>query len=930
MSTLYLIDGSSQMYRAFHAIRGLTGPDGRATNAVFGFVMMLRRLLADHRPDFVAAAFDLPGPTFRSEMADTYKAHRPPMPPDLEEQIPWVHRSCEALGVPVLVSEGFEADDVIGTLALKGAAAGFDVAIVTGDKDFYQLVGGHIRVFNPRDDGIWYDEEGVVKKFGVPPRQVIDVLALTGDTSDNVKGVPGIGDKGARELLAQFGSLDALLEQAATVSQKRYREALLANADGARLSRELVTIRADVPVDADFERFRYPGPAREACYQIFSALGFRTLSREFAPERAGQDTGVATAAVVGEPGADARIVDEPIANAPTVDAAVRDYAVVDSIATLEIVAGELRAAGRFGLRVVGDDPAAMHARLVGIALSAREGHARYVPLGHRSLDEYSNLPERAVLDVLRPLLEDPAMLVAGHDLKADMIVLSRHGVRLGGRLFDTMLASYLLDSTRAPHALETIALERMGVKASTDELTYGKGAKATPASDLPAAATLAFAGERAELPLRLVASLQDELSRLGLRDVNDAMELPLVSILAEIEQIGVRVDTAALASLSTRLERDLEALSRRIFEMGGGEFNINSPKQLGEVLFERLQLTPTKKTGKTRVASTAVDVLEELALTHELPRLILDWRSMQKLKGTYIDALPLLVHADTGRVHTSFNQAVAATGRLSSSDPNLQNIPVRTELGREIRQAFVADPGCVLISADYSQIELRVLAHLSQDDALIEAFRRGEDIHDRTADTIFGSESTKDRKQRRTVAKMINYALLYGKTAFTLAKDIGVSQQDAQTFINAYFAGFPGVRGFLDRTLADARESGEVRTLFGRRRPVPELRSQNGQVRIAAERVAVNMPIQGTAADIMKRAMIDVHRALAARPAGAADGRHPRMILTVHDELVFEVRREDADEIARTVKSLMEGAAELAVPLTVDVGMGDNWNAAKP
>ena len=898
MSTLYLIDGSSQMYRAYHAIRGLTGPDGRSTNAVFGFVMMLRRLVADHRPDLIAAAFDLAGPTFRNQLAGDYKAHRPPMPPDLEEQIPWVHRSCEALGVPVLVSEGFEADDVIGTLALKGAAAGFDVAIVTSDKDFYQLVGGRIRVFNPRDEGTWYDEAGVVEKFGVPPRQVIDVLALTGDAVDNVKGVPGIGDKGARELLAQFGSLDALLAQAAAVTQKRYREALLANAAAAHLSRELVTIRTDVPVDADLERFRYPGPARDACYALFAELGFKTLTREFAPAD--------EAALV-----------------------VRDYEVVDSIEALETLAGELRTAGRFGLRVVGDGPAPMHARLVGIALSAREGHARYVPLGHRSLDEYPNLPERAVLDLLRPLLEDPALQVAGHDLKTDMIVLARHGVKLGGRAFDTMLASYLLDSTRAPHALETIALEHIGVRAATGELTYGRGARAIQASDLPATATLAFAGERAELPLRLAGTLQDQLARHSLADLNDAMELPLVSILADIEQIGVRVDTAALAALSARLERDLRALGLRIFEMGGGEFNINSPKQLAEVLFERLQLTASKKTGKTRVASTAVDVLEELALTHELPRLILEWRSMQKLKGTYIDALPLLVHADTGRVHTSFNQAVAATGRLSSSDPNLQNIPVRTELGREIRRAFIADPGCALISADYSQIELRVLAHLAGDQALIEAFKRGEDIHDRTADAIFGPGSTKDRKERRTVAKMINYALLYGKTAFTLAKDIGVTQQAAQAFIDAYFAGFPGVRRFLDRTLEEARVSGVVKTLFGRRRPVPELTSQNGQVRSSAERIAVNMPIQGTAADIMKRAMINVHRALANRRV-TPDGPHPRMILTVHDELVFEVRREESSEVAALVRELMETAATLAVPLTVDVGIGDNWKDAKP
>ncbi|MEI6669914.1 MAG: DNA polymerase I [Acidobacteriota bacterium] len=919
MATLYLIDGSSQMYRAYHAIRGLTGPDGRATNAVFGFVMMLRRLLADHRPDSVAAAFDLPGPTFRTELAADYKAHRPPMPADLEAQIPWIHRSCEALGVPVLVSEGFEADDVIGTLALKGAAAGFDVAIVTGDKDFFQLVGGPVRVFNPRDDGIWYDEAGVVEKFGVLPRQVIDVLSLTGDAVDNVKGVPGIGEKGARELLAQFGSLDALLDQAASVTQKRYREALLAHPDAARLSRELVTINTAVPIEASLERYRYQGADRDACYELFAELGFKTLTREFAPP-------IAAATVVH----DSQVVDSIVAlDGPVPDGIVRDYQVVDSMAALEGLVRDAQTAGRFGLRVVGDDAEPMRARLVGIAISVRDGHARYIPLGHRSLDEYPNMPEGAVIAALRPLFEDETLAVAGHDVKTDMILLARHGATLRCRVFDTMLASYLLDSTRAPHAFETIALEHLGITVATEELAYGKGAKATPAAVMPAAATLAFAGERAALPLQVAAALQAQLTANGLADVNDNMELPLLSILADIEQAGVRIDTAVLAELSTRLERDLQTLSGRIFDLSGGPFNINSPKQLAEVLFDRLQLAPSRKTGKTRVASTAVDVLEELALTHELPRLVLDWRSMQKLKGTYIDALPQLVHADTGRVHTSFNQAVAATGRLSSSDPNLQNIPVRTGLGREIRRSFAADPGWVLISADYSQIELRVLAHLAGDEALIEAFRRGEDIHDRTADAIFGADSTRDRKERRTVAKMINYALLYGKTAFTLARDIGVTQQAAQAFIDAYFAGFPGVRGFLDRTLEDARISGVVSTLFGRRRPVPDLTSSNRQVRAATERIAVNMPIQGTAADIMKRAMIDVARALDARSPGP-DRRRARMILTVHDELVFEVPRAEADEIAALVKTLMESAATLAVPLTVDVGIGDNWDAAKP
>jgi len=895
MPTLYLVDGSSQMYRAYHAIRGLTGPDGRSTNAVYGFVAMLRKLLADHKPDAIGAAFDLEGRTFRDDLSAHYKANRAPMPPDLVEQVPLIHEACAALGVPVLTSEGFEADDVIGTLALKGAAAGYDVAIVTGDKDFFQLVGGRIRVFNPRDEGTWYDAAGVAGKFGVPPDKVIDVLALTGDAVDNVKGVPGIGDKGARDLIAQFGSLDALLEGAAGVQQKRYREALLAGADAARASRELVTIRIDVPVDRDLESLRYGGPNQAACYALFSSLGFRTFTSDFAP------------------------------TAATVPA---DYAIVDSLDRLATEVQEARASGRIGLRVIGDDGNAMRAGIVGIAFSRGHRHARYVPMGHRALDEVASLDAAAALRELAPLLADPMVEKVGHDVKYDAIVLARHGVKVSGPGFDTMLASYLLDSTRAPHALETLSIEHLDYKPLTEEGMYGRGAKASAPADLPAAATLAYAAERADLPLQLAGILRGKLAADGLSAVYEELEWPLVPVLAALEQVGVRVDTGALKALSKTLDQEMDARSSRVFELAGEAFNINSPKQLGEILFEKLKLPVLKKTGTTRAASTSVEVLEELALTHELPRLILEWRSMQKLKGTYIDALPELVNPVTGRVHTSFNQAVAATGRLSSSDPNLQNIPVRTELGREIRRAFVAEPGCVLISADYSQIELRVLAHLAGDEALIEAFRRGEDIHDRTARAIFGTESGLDRKEMRNRAKMVNYALLYGKTAFSLSKDIGVTQQAAQAFIDAYFAGFPAVRRFIDHTLEEGRRTGVVKTLAGRRRPVPELTSKNGAVRSANERVAVNMPIQGTAADILKRAMIDVHRALESRPARGGAVR-ARMILTVHDELLFEVPRDEAGEVAALVKQHMEDAAQLAVPLTVDVGIGENWKEAK-
>jgi DNA polymerase I len=895
--TLYLIDGSSQMYRAYHAIRGLTGPDGRSTNAVYGFVTMLRKLIADHHPECIAAAFDLPGPTFRSALAADYKANRAPMPSDLAEQIPEVHAACEALGVPVLTYAGFEADDVIGTLAMRAASHGHPVAIVTGDKDFFQLVGDEIRVFNPRDEGTWYDPAAVKEKFGVTPAQVVDVLALMGDSIDNIKGVPGIGEKGARDLIASHGSLDLLLEHAPSLPQKKYREALQTHADDARHSRVLLQIRTDVPLPGieDYS-FEYKGVNRQKCYELFSSLGFRSLVTEYAP------------------------------TADTVDA---DYRVVGSRDDLASLTNALERAGRFAVSVVGDCPGGMRSSMVGLAFSIGPRWARYVPFGHTALDASSEISGKDALPALAPLFENSAIAKVGHDLKFALMMLRHEGIHLAGLEFDTMLADYVLDATRSSHTLEEIALEHLGYKALTQEDVCGTGQRAIALPELPADAILKFAGERADLAWQLAAALGPKLSDTGLERVFRELEMPLIPVLADIERYGVRIDQVALAGQSQRIEAELTARSAQIFEFAGEQFNINSPKQLSVILFDKLQMPTAKRTGKTKVASTAVDVLEELALTHELPRLILEWRALMKLKGTYIDALPQLVHSRTARVHTSFNQAVAATGRLSSSDPNLQNIPIRTDLGREIRRAFIADPGFVLISADYSQIELRVLAHLAEEQALIDAFRRGEDIHDRTALSVFGANSGLDKHELRRRAKIINYALLYGKTAFTLARDIGVTPAAAQQFIDAYFGGFPRVRGFIDRTIEQARERGYVETMYGRRRMVPELRSKNTQIRQSGERMTVNFPIQGTAADILKRAMLRVHARLAS-DGNADDQRRARMILTVHDELLVESPAEAADEVAGELRDSMEHAAELAVPLTVDVGIGPNWRDAKP
>src|SRR5436190_18281197 len=877
------------MYRAYHApvrVDGgiLRNARGQPTNAVYIFVTMLRKLLNEQNPEYIAASFDLPGRTFRDDLAADYKANRTPMPDELAIQIPMVHAACEALGVPILTSERYEADDVIGTLAERASAAGFDVVIVTMDKDFFQMVSGRIRVFNPRDEGSWYDETNVKEKFGVGADQVVDVMALMGDTIDNIKGVPGIGDKGARELIAQYGNVENLLAHASEVKNKRYREGLLGNAEAARQSRELAKIRTDVPVEFDPEATRYRGASRQRCFDIFNELAFRTIVAEYAP---------------------------------TAESVAKTYRIVNDTAGLAALAATLKSAGRFALKVLPDCPSAMRAGIVGIAFSTAADQADYVPIGHRALAETSSVPAAEAIAALRCLLEDEAIAKIGHDVKFDTIVLSRHGVTLRGLETDTMIASFLVDASA--RGLEDLALEHMRYRAVTEEDVCGKGVKALSLADVPPEIALTYACERTDLAWQIAPILRGLLEQQELAQLYAEVELPLVPALVDVERAGVHIDVQSLAGQSRHVEQELNTRQAQIFELAGESFNINSPKQLSAILFDKLKLPTLQRGGKT---STAVEILQDLALAHDLPRLILEWRALMKLKGTYIDALPQLVNPDTGRVHTCFNQAVAATGRLSSSDPNLQNIPIRTELGREIRRAFIAEPGHVLISADYSQIEFRVLAHMAGDEFLIEAFRRGADFHEQTAVKIFGPNSTRDRHEARSKAKMVNYALLYGKTAFSLAKDIGVTQQVAQNFIDAYFAGFPRVRAFIDRTLEEGRTTGIVKTMYGRRRLVPELNSRNGQIRGAAERMAVNLPIQGTAADIMKRAMINVHAALGSDPEA-------QMILTVHDELLFEVLTARVDDVVGRVREDMESAATLDVPLTVDIGIGANWKDAK-
>ncbi|HET7291600.1 MAG TPA: DNA polymerase I [Vicinamibacteria bacterium] len=880
---VFLIDGSAQFHRAYHAIRGLATSRGLPTNATYGFTTMLRKLLEDHDPRFVGISFDLEGKTFRHEEFAEYKAHRPRMDSELQVQIPYVRRVCEAFRLPILEVAGYEADDVIATLAKKAVSGGRKVVVVSGDKDLLQLVDGDVLVLNPGREGTGatlYDRARVEEKWGVPPERVVDVLALVGDAVDNVPGVPGIGEKGARDLVREFGPVEEVLAHAEAVKRASYREGLRAHREDALLSKRLVTLRTDAPIELDLELLERREPDRERAHALFGELEFVALAKEYAPER----------------------------RAPAAGATV-----VRDAAQLRDALAAARRAERLALAVVVTEKEPMRASLAGLAL-AWEEDACYVPL-LRGPFESGALDRREALEALRPLLEGEQPHKLSANAKRDRVVLARAGVALGRVGFDAGIAAYLLNPGKRSYSLEEIAVEFLGERGSPP--LEPLGSQVPPAESLaPVACAEALTVLRASGPVR------GRLEQEGLLPIFETMELPLAAVLADMEKIGVKVDTALLRAMSHDMERQIAALTGEIHALAGGEFNVNSPVQLREVLFDRLGLKSGKKTAKTREKSTAEDVLEELAASHELPRKILEYRGVQKLKSTYVDALPALVHPETGRIHASFNQTVAATGRISSSDPNLQNIPIRTSEGRRIREAFVAEPGHVLLSADYSQIELRVLAHLSKDRTLTETFRRGEDVHARTAREVFGALSAVPEDEQRRVAKMINYALLYGKTAFSLAQDIGVTKREAETFIETYFARYPGVKAYIDGLVEAARTTGTVRTLLGRLRRLPDLNARNFQVRMEAERQARNTPIQGSAADLIKKAMIDLHRELSSRRMAA------RLVLQIHDELLLEVPEAERDAALFVVKRVMEGALDLDVPLVVDARSGPNWAAA--
>jgi DNA polymerase-1 len=882
--TVYLIDGSAQFHRAYFAIKSLSTSRGLPTNATYGFTTMLRKLYEDEQPQWVGISFDLPGPTFRHDAYAEYKAHRRAMDQDLSVQIPYVRRVCEAFCLPVIEVPGFEADDVIATLAAQAVAQDLKVIVVSGDKDLLQLVSDDVWVLNPGREGsgsVLYDPKAVEEKIGVPPSRVIDVMALVGDAVDNVPGVPGIGEKGARDLIREYGSLEAVLDNAERVKRASYREGLLAHRESAVLSKQLVTLKHDIAIVLDLDRLKRPEPNRRLAHALFTELEFAALAREYAPE---------------------------------IEAVVTTHRVAEDAAAIGAIVSEAQNAGRAACALVTTSREPMRAELLGVAVAVSDGSATYVPLPAAEA--------AARLDLLRPIFEDAKIAWLSGNAKHDQVVLARRGITCRGLTFDALVASYLLNPGRRSHSLEELALECLRQKIQPVAAVLAPSGRQGVLEGWDDEALAGAAAQQADVVLRVAEQLMPRLEEDGLAGIYRDLELPLVGVLADMERAGVAIDREHLAAMSRDMERQIADLTRDIYAMAGGEININSPIQLREVLFDKLGLKSAKKTAKTRAASTAEEVLEELSLSHPLPRKILEYRSVQKLKSTYVDALPALVNPTTGRIHASFNQTVAATGRISSSDPNLQNIPIRAAEGRRIRQAFIADPGHLILSADYSQIELRILAHLSKDATLVDTFRRGEDIHDRTSREVFGAFSSVPADEQRRISKMINYALLYGKTAFTLAKDIGVTQKEAQAFIQAYFERYPSVRGFIDDTIARARETGMVRTLLGRLRRLPDLKSRNPQVRAEAERQAMNTPVQGSAADLIKKAMLDLDAALRARGSAA------RLIMQIHDELVLEVAEREAEDIRALVQQIMEGALQLDVPLVAEARLGKNWAEA--
>jgi DNA polymerase-1 len=886
--TIYLIDGTAYIYRAYHAIKGLSNSKGIPTNAVFGFTRMLLKLMDERNPQYIGMFFDAKGPTFRHKIFQDYKANRPPMPDDLTSQLPYIKSITAGFNIPIIERKGYEADDLIGTVARLAAKEGFQVVMVTGDKDFVQLVSDHIIIWDPVKEKK-VDLDTVKTEFKLSPHQVVDVMGLSGDSADNVPGVPGIGPKIAMTLIQTFGSLDALYNQVDSIPQKKRKENLIKYKDQAMLSRQLVKIDIKTPIEFSAELFLSRTPDQVVLSELFQDLEFHQLLKQFQAQG---------------------------------DLSEKEYRVILEPEQLENLILRLKSVPYLSIdtETTATDP--MQARLVGISIAVEPHQAFYIPFGHDYDGIEKQLSQEWVLEKLTPILADPAIAKIGQNIKYDWMVLERHGTGLEGVTFDTMLASYLIDPARRAHSLDQIALSYLGHTTIKYEEVAGKGKNAVPFNMVHLDKAVPYACEDADMTFMAHKLLSEKLTEVGLNKLMETVEMPLVPVLKKMEMTGICVDQSKLLELSKQFEHQLDQLVDQIHALAGERFNINSSQQLGAILFEKLGLPVQKKTRKKTAFSTDVGVLTTLAEYHELPQLILRHRTLSKLKSTYTDALLEMIHPETGRIHTSFNQTVAATGRLSSSDPNLQNIPIRTEEGRQIRAAFVPRKGWIMLSADYSQIELRLLAHCADDDILIEAFNNEEDIHTRTAAEIFQVPPEFLDQDLRRQAKVINFGIIYGMGAFRLSKELDISQKMAKTYIDNYFSRYLGVKTFIDRTITCARKTGYTTTLLGRIRPLPDINSKNHNLRQFAERTAVNTPIQGTAADLIKLAMIQLDKAIVKADLKSA------MLLSVHDEIILEVPCEELDQIKTIVKKEMEGIWQLKVPLKVNLDTGSNWSEA--
>lgn len=883
---VFLIDGSSYIYRAFFAIAHLSNSKGFPTNAIYGFTNMLLKILREKGAEYAAIAFDAPGPTFRHEVFGEYKANRPSMPEDLRVQVPHIKEVVSALRVPVLEKEGYEADDLIATLARRLEREGIETVVVSGDKDLMQLISSRITLYDPMKDKT-FQVPDVKERFGVPPDKLVEVMGLMGDTTDNIPGVPGIGPKTASQLIDEFGSIENLLKNVEKVKSGKVRSSLDRYAEQARLSRELATLDSEAPLDWGLEALKLGEPDRKNLQAIFKEMEFAKLLKDFSLQTDHRDD---------------------------------DYRLITGRGEFDDLVQNLKKAGTFALDLESTSIEPMRAEIVGLSFSFEPHRAFYLPVGHAYPGAPEQLSREGVLRTLRPLLEDPGMKKYGQNIKYDYILLANSGIRLQGIAGDSMIASYLLNPSKHRHSLEELSREYLDRQIITYSDVAGSGAKAIPFSQVEVGKACRYSGEDADLTLQLAQLLMPKIEADGFAELFHEVELPLIEVLAAMEMNGVRLDVPLLEVMSREFEIKMDKISEEIFDLAGESFNINSPQQLGKILFERLKLPGGKRT-KTGY-STDVEVLNELSKDFPLPAKVLEYRSLSKLKSTYVDALPQLVNPKTGRIHTSFNQTVTATGRLSSSDPNLQNIPIRSPEGRRIREAFMPEEGSRILSADYSQVELRILAHLSRDPFLVDTFQKDQDVHAATAGEIFHVSPDRVNPEMRRLAKVINFGIIYGMSAFGLAKELGIQPAVAQAYIANYFQKYHGVRDYIDSSLETAREKGYVTTLMNRRRYLPDIKSPNRSVRQFAERIGINAPIQGTAADLIKVAMIRIHRRL------IREKRETKLILQIHDELVFEVPEGELEGVRAMVKEEMEGVTKLVIPLKVEVGTGKNWAEA--